>query len=235
MTSDNNPTGLRRIDDDRTRTHGWQVQIQRRKRQFTGHFSDIAHGGKDQAHKAALDFLNEVEKTQPGLLRNEYASILRRNNTSGVPGVCKYRYGNSEYWVAFWPTAPGKRKQVKFSIAKYGEKKAFELAVAERRRALENLNEPFTSIGGRRAAKRRDAAPSQAPDTRIKRVSVQRYRLRVELQDERIVSVPLSWFPKLREASLDEREKWTLGEGGDAVVWPDLGLSITAGELLRTS
>jgi hypothetical protein len=37
--------------------------------------------------------------------------------------------------------------------------------------------------------------------------------------------VALSWFPKLREASLEEREKWMLSDGGDVVIWPSLGLS----------
>lgn len=50
-----------------------------------------------------------------------------------------------------------------------------------------------------------------------------------------IVAVPLPWFSKLREACLEEREKWTLDETEDTVIWPNLNLSITAEELLKTS
>jgi hypothetical protein len=137
-------TGIRRIDNLTTRTHSWHVLIQRRGKTITRHFSDGIHGGQKQSYQAALAFLHEIDQKEPRLLRKEYADILRRNNTSGIPGVSKHRSGNQEYWNARWPTAIGRSKSAKFSIAKYGEKKAFELALAARQSGLAALNEPFT-------------------------------------------------------------------------------------------
>jgi hypothetical protein len=233
-----NPTGLRRIDDDRTRTHGWQVRIQRRKRAFARHFSDRLHGGKDQAYQAAVDFLHNIERTQPGLLRNEYANIVRKNNTSGVPGVCKYRYRNTEYWVAFWPSDGGKKKQAKFSVAKYGDGKALDLAVAARKRALERLEEPYARRSRKPGVPRRrstEPGPPPAPDSRIKRAAVQGDRIRVELHDGRVVSVPLSWFPELYKAAPELRQEWTLDESGEALTWKGLGVSVTVSQMLKTT
>ncbi len=91
---------------------------------------------------------------------------------------------------------------MKFSVAKYGEKKAFELAVTARWRALEGLEEPFSRSEAKRSQghKRSKSAPPSGPDLRIKRAAVQRYHLRVDLYDERVIAVPLSWFPKLYRA-----------------------------------
>lgn len=82
---------------------------------------------------------------------------------------------------------------------------------------------------GRKGSK--TARPSD-PDLRIKRASVQRYRLRAELYDERVIAVPLSWFPKLYKAKPERRQEWILNEAGDGIVWKRLGLSITAPQLL---
>ncbi|MGH8607682.1 MAG: DUF2442 domain-containing protein [Gammaproteobacteria bacterium] len=230
MTYDNS-AGIYRTDSDRNGTHGWTVFVQRRRRVFTKHFADGMHGGQKKAYRAASKHREYLIKEHLELTRAEYASILRRNNTSGVPGVCKYQSG---HWVAFWPTVPGKARRVKFSVAKYGEKKAFELAAAARRRALEQLQEPFSRS---QAKRRQDCESSTAtmpsgPDLRIKRASVQRYRLRAELYDERVITVPLLWFPKLYKAKPASRQEWVLNETGDGIVWGRLGLTIASTELL---
>jgi hypothetical protein len=171
MTYDNS-TGIYRTDSDRSGTHGWIVFAQRRRQVFTKHFADGVHAGRNQAYRAASEYrtrlISEYRtrliKEHVGLTRAEYASILRRNNTSGAPGVCKYGSG---HWVAFWPTVPGRTQRVKFSVAKYGEKKAFELAVAARRRALERLQEPFSRSQTKRSQGRKGSpsAPRLAART----------------------------------------------------------------------
>ena len=44
----------------------------------------------------------------------------------------------------------------------------------------------------------------------------------VELSDGRTLSVPLQWYPRLLEATDDERRNWQLLGDGYAIEWPDL-------------
>lgn len=56
--------------------------------------------------------------------------------------------------------------------------------------------------------------------------------IRVELNDERVIAVPLSWFPRLHKTSVQAREQWTLNNAADTVIWEDLGVTIKARQLL---
>ena len=44
----------------------------------------------------------------------------------------------------------------------------------------------------------------------------------VDLADGRIVTVPLSWYPRLVHATKQERENWEMLLGGEGFHWPDL-------------
>lgn len=46
--------------------------------------------------------------------------------------------------------------------------------------------------------------------------------LHCELQDGRVVSVPIVWYPRLYEAGEAERNNWRLIGGGTGIHWPDL-------------
>jgi hypothetical protein len=54
------------------------------------------------------------------------------------------------------------------------------------------------------------------------RAEVTAERLVVHLQDGRILSVPLAWYPRLQHATDSERQNWRLLGDGYAVEWPDL-------------
>ena len=41
--------------------------------------------------------------------------------------------------------------------------------------------------------------------------------MHVSLTDGRVVSVPVIWFPSLREATLRQREKYEIGGGGTSL------------------
>lgn len=55
----------------------------------------------------------------------------------------------------------------------------------------------------------------------------------VELQDGRVVSVPLSWYPRLAEGTAGERRRWELIGPGIGIHWPALDEDISVEALLR--
>jgi hypothetical protein len=61
-----------------------------------------------------------------------------------------------------------------------------------------------------------------AADPRVKAVAVDEYRLSVELMDGRVISVPLAWYPRLANATWEERGHWEIAGGGYGIHWPDL-------------
>ncbi len=56
--------------------------------------------------------------------------------------------------------------------------------------------------------------------------------LSAELSDGRTVLVPLSWYPRLIHATLEERNNWRLIGAGEGIHWPDLDEDISVEMLL---
>jgi hypothetical protein len=56
--------------------------------------------------------------------------------------------------------------------------------------------------------------------------------LAVDLVDGRTISVPLSWFPRLKHATEDERRNWRKIGLGIGIHWPDLDEDISVQSLL---
>ncbi|MGQ0457538.1 MAG: DUF2442 domain-containing protein [Hyphomicrobium sp.] len=44
----------------------------------------------------------------------------------------------------------------------------------------------------------------------------------VDLSDGRSLSIPLSWYPRLRHATAVERDNWRLIGGGEGIAWPQI-------------
>ena len=57
--------------------------------------------------------------------------------------------------------------------------------------------------------------------------------LTVELEDGRVVSVPIDWYPRLAEASSRERRSWVLVGSGVGIHWPALDEDVSVDGLLR--
>lgn len=55
----------------------------------------------------------------------------------------------------------------------------------------------------------------------------------VRLSDGREVSVPLEWFPRLRDATLEQRKNWRFIAKGIGVHWEDVDEDIAVSTLLR--
>jgi Protein of unknown function (DUF2442) len=58
-------------------------------------------------------------------------------------------------------------------------------------------------------------------------------RVTVTLDDQRKVSAPIEWYPRLQHASPAERNDWRLIMGGRAVSWPSLGIAISVSAMLQ--
>lgn len=55
----------------------------------------------------------------------------------------------------------------------------------------------------------------------------------VGLEDGRSVSVPLEWFPSLRDATEAQRNNWELIGGGIGIHWEDLDEDLSVNGLLN--
>ncbi len=74
---------------------------------------------------------------------------------------------------------------------------------------------------------------SQAVESAIaRRVRVTADALVVDLQDGRVVSVPVAWYPRLAEGTPRERRRWELIGPGIGIHWPDLDEDISVEALL---
>ena len=70
-------------------------------------------------------------------------------------------------------------------------------------------------------------------DPRATSVEITNDELTVVLMDGRRLAVPLSWFPRLRGASNDQRRNYELLGGGSGIRWPELDEDLSVAGLLR--
>ena len=74
-----------------------------------------------------------------------------------------------------------------------------------------------------------------AADERVITVEVSDDTLSVALMDGRTISVPLVWFPRLLNATPEQRQNWRISSGGYGIHWPDVDEDLSAEGLLRGS
>lgn len=63
-------------------------------------------------------------------------------------------------------------------------------------------------------------------------VTITEDTLTVDLSDGRTISVPLTWFPRLVQASPEERNTWRLIGQGQGIHWEDVDEDISVEGLL---
>jgi hypothetical protein len=56
--------------------------------------------------------------------------------------------------------------------------------------------------------------------------------LRVHLADDRVIEVPLDWFPRLQGATRAQRKNWRLIGGGIGIHWEDIDEDVSVEVLL---
>jgi len=66
-------------------------------------------------------------------------------------------------------------------------------------------------------------------------VSMSGDKLVVILADGRELSAPLAWFPRLLDATDEQRRNWRLIGKGHGIHWPDVDEDISVESLLRAA
>lgn len=138
--------GISRIDSGST--HGWFVRAYKNGKTFSKLFSDGKLEGAEMALSAARDYrgslLGKLAKI-PVKPRGRRIVFRDSRNTTGVLGVSRSvkRTINGtvcQSYAVTWRPEPGVQKCTSFSITKYGDQKAFRMAVAFRLRKLREIH-----------------------------------------------------------------------------------------------
>jgi hypothetical protein len=141
MAKNSNKYILRRENKS---THGWEVRIRRSKGSVLELFSDSTYKGKNNALKEARKFRDTVLKKIPLLNRKEVSSLPKKSNIKEGVGISLVKQRTVKrgktttllYYQAYWTPKKGVHKARKFSISKYGKKKAYAKAAAARKQGL---------------------------------------------------------------------------------------------------
>ena len=57
--------------------------------------------------------------------------------------------------------------------------------------------------------------------------------LAVELEDGRVISTPLDWYPELQGASEEQRAHWKFFGRGTAIEWPEMDVQLSIESMLQ--
>lgn len=70
-------------------------------------------------------------------------------------------------------------------------------------------------------------------DPRVNGVRFEDGRLIVDLADGRTIAVPVAWYPRLAEATPEQRANWEVAGAGYGIHWPDVDEDLSTEGLLR--
>ncbi|MEM7144179.1 MAG: AP2 domain-containing protein [Verrucomicrobiota bacterium] len=133
--------GISRIDQPEKKNHGFYVRITHKGKTTQKFFPDKSLGGKAKALKAAQAFRDSLVAKLPKTKQEAASRPKRKVLKSGVVGVTHVvsrAKGRNEYayWQAAWNDSRGRRRTAKFSISRYGKKKALDMAIKARKAAV---------------------------------------------------------------------------------------------------
>lgn len=123
---------------------GWYFEISRQDQLIKRTFEDADYGGKDEALAVARAYKTAVIAAFPPATIFQRAQKIRKSNKSGMPGVYIAKSRGSLSWCAAVMINRKSYSRV-FSIRKYGEEKAKELAIAARYELLAEFNPRFVT------------------------------------------------------------------------------------------
>ncbi|MDM0034541.1 AP2 domain-containing protein [Variovorax sp. J22P271] len=116
---------------------GWKVELKRNGTTLFKRFIFKMHQGEAPALARAQAWRDQMVRQHPPVPRRQRADILRRNNTTGIPGVsCRTdAEGEPRYWIVQTYIGPGTMLRKCFSVGRYGPE-ARQRAIAEREEHL---------------------------------------------------------------------------------------------------
>ena len=134
--------GISRIET--SSTLGWYVRVYRNKKTYSKFFSDTKFGGRDKALETAIfqkEELSRMISKIPKKPTKRRVVTKDKRNITGVLGVSrtskKASNGKSyDCYTVSWRPEPKVQKSTSFSIKKYGEEKALEMAIELRRKNI---------------------------------------------------------------------------------------------------
>ena len=145
------------IRQERTSREGgdislWTVSVKRQGRDVQRHFFDQVWGGQASSLVMARSYRDAVLRLIPPVTKRQAQTRLRRNNTTGVPGIFARRVkGQIVGWIATLET-PGKRFAKTFMISTHGDQ-ARDKAIAHRERLLQDHGiDTFVTLNARATA-----------------------------------------------------------------------------------
>ena len=130
------------------RCSGWQAAFAVRRVKYSRYFADAAYGSADAARKAAERFASKNSELHQELLALRRRFEPRRSSRSKMPGVSRYEgyRARGPYWLAYWDDANGRRVSRRFSIERFGEERAFELAVKAREKGVRSFKKRYEQV-----------------------------------------------------------------------------------------
>lgn len=75
--------------------------------------------------------------------------------------------------------------------------------------------------------------PASSPEPRAVSVRMEEHRFVVELSDGRAIAVPYAWFPRLANATAEQRAEFEIGGRGRGIHWPQIDEDPSVAGLLR--
>lgn len=127
----------------------FHVMLRRNGKLYQKDFFEKRCGGGPNAFKLAQAWRDTIIAEHPAMSMAQFCSIVRRNNTSGVPGVYRTVKGSTgqkravspcAYWQARIPLGDGKIRIQNFSVRTYGENETKQHAIDARMHGLRQLN-----------------------------------------------------------------------------------------------
>ncbi|WP_426776489.1 DUF2442 domain-containing protein [Lusitaniella coriacea] len=70
-------------------------------------------------------------------------------------------------------------------------------------------------------------------DERVKNVNFTEDTISVDLMDGRVIAVPLTWYPRLFNATPEQRKQWEICGGGYGIHWEEIDEDISTEGMLR--